>query len=110
MCIRDIYGTNYFAQRFLVNGVSLRVKTAGAYVRANGTPTGNLSWSIQNVTTGSIITGGILATPSQVTSSYQWVETTIPTLQLPVGIYRFVLTSSTSNLGNDYQWSLAASG
>jgi hypothetical protein len=106
---QEIYSGNTMGQRFVVNGTPMRVKTIGAYVRENGSPTVNLSWSIQNVATTITVASGIFATPSQVGSSYQWVDTPIPSTLLPVGVYRLVL-SSTAAQGNDYQWSLGYSG
>jgi hypothetical protein len=105
----EVYGTQEMGEQFVVNGLPVKVKTVGAYIKANGTPSANLSWGIQNVATNLPVASGTLATPSQVTSNYQWVDASIPSTLLPVGVYRLVLSAQGCSQGNDYQWSLAGS-
>lgn len=95
--ITRVYDTTLAGQRFVVGSSPLTVAGIGMYVSRTGTPLDNLRLSVRNLATNTVLTQGILATPSiGTTLSWRTITFSSPiTLQADTA-YRFELSSTGS--------------
>jgi type IX secretion system substrate protein len=70
-----------------------QVAGVSAYARLIGSPTSPLEYSIYDVTNSVTVTAGILATPGDLTTSYQWITATAAATLGPASDYRLIFYS-----------------
>ncbi|MEM3402372.1 MAG: hypothetical protein QXH08_04010, partial [Candidatus Hadarchaeales archaeon] len=102
--VYNIYGNYWRAEKFTPSQ-NLTVDKIGAYVKDNGDPAGNLEWAIREDGSTTDLYSGTLATPTETTTSYQWIEKDVTDFTLNAGTtYRFILRSPSSTSAVCYQW------
>jgi hypothetical protein len=111
-----IWGWNYAGETFTISssfaGGSHHVRGVWIYVRKVGAPGDSLYYELQDLSNGTQLESGILATASQVGSSWAQVSKVFSNEHLFVAgrTYRLYLKSPSSSNGNYYEWMAPSAG
>ena len=94
----QVFGTTLAGQRYTTGPNPEAVTSIGMFVSRTSNPVGNLTLSVRNIATNTVVAQGTLATPSQVTTSFAWQTLTFasPLTLQPLTSYRFELSSAAS--------------
>jgi hypothetical protein len=111
-----IWGGNYAGETFTISssfaGGSHHVRGVRVYVRKVGAPGDSLYYELWDLSNGTRLENGILATASQVGSSWAQVSKVFSNEHLFVAgrTYRLYLKSPSSSNGNYYEWMAPSAG
>jgi hypothetical protein len=102
----SIYGTQYESERFTISSNDKTISQIAVFLQGEGTPPNNCDFVLYNITDAVEVANGIIATSSQITTSWAWYTYNLPTTKTLINgkEYRLYLKTTGGNSTNRYMW------